>query len=135
MENASKALIIAGAILIAILLISVGIIVMNSINDPIDEATDSAASQAIEIFNSKFTGYLGSGQKASSVKSLMTAIASSNGANPEHKIDVNGIGTTTGAIQSAVVNKNTYTCEASYGTDGYINAITVTLDSATEDED
>ena len=42
MENASKALIIAGAILIAILLISVGILVMNSVNKPIDEAANEA---------------------------------------------------------------------------------------------
>lgn len=33
MENASKALIIAGAVLISILLISVGILLMNSSND------------------------------------------------------------------------------------------------------
>ena len=33
MENASKALIIAGAILISILLISVGVIIMNSTGD------------------------------------------------------------------------------------------------------
>lgn len=33
MENASKALIIAGAILISILLISVGVLIMNSTGD------------------------------------------------------------------------------------------------------
>ena len=59
MENASKALIIAGAILISILLISVGIIVINAINDPVSQAGSSAESQAIQIFNAKFDAYVG----------------------------------------------------------------------------
>jgi hypothetical protein len=89
MENASKALIIAGAILISILLISVGIIIMNAINDPVQQGASSADSQAIEIFNSKWTGYVGS-QRATTIKALGTAIRSSNGANPDHQIDDGG---------------------------------------------
>ena len=124
MENASKALIIAGAILISILLISVGIIVMNSINDPIDQAGDQAASQAIEMFNSKFTGYAGK-QKASAVKALMTAVGSSNGANADHQIEVDGLGNTPGAIQAAVDSQNEYTVTFEYAANGYINKVTV----------
>ncbi len=45
MENASKALIIAGAILIAILLISVGILILNSISG----VTDSAKKAGSEM--------------------------------------------------------------------------------------
>ena len=41
MENASKALIIAGAILISILLISVGILVFNSISEVTDDAGET----------------------------------------------------------------------------------------------
>ena len=81
MENASKALIIAGAILISILLISVGIIVMNAINDPISQAGSSAESQAIEIFNSKFTAYMGSDLDYNAVKSLLTTMTSVNGSS------------------------------------------------------
>ena len=79
MENASKALIIAGAILISILLISVGIIVMNAINDPVAQAGSSAESQAIEIFNAKFTSYIGSELDYNTVRSLLTTITSVNG--------------------------------------------------------
>lgn len=126
MENASKALIIAGAILISILLISIGIIVMNSINDPIDQATDSSASQAIEMFNSKFTGYSGT-QKASAVKSLITAINSSNGASPEHEITVaaGSIASTLAGIQSSVSSKETYVVTFDTDTNGYINTVQV----------
>ena len=42
MENASKALIIAGAILISILLISLGIIMFNSSKGTTDQAADTA---------------------------------------------------------------------------------------------
>ena len=38
MENASKALIIAGAILVSILLISVGVLVMQSMNPMTEQA-------------------------------------------------------------------------------------------------
>ena len=75
MENASKALIIAGAILISILLISVGIIVMNAINNPVQEGANAADAQAIEIFNGKFSGYMGT-QKGTTIKALYTAVSS-----------------------------------------------------------
>ena len=86
MENASKALIIAGAILIAILLISVGIMVMNSINKPLDETASEADSQAVQMFNSKFTIYDGTKKTASEVNQLLLAIQASNGVDPKHII-------------------------------------------------
>lgn len=85
MENASKALIIAGAILISILLISVGIIIMNAINDPVQQGAGAAESQAIEMFNSKFITYEGD-QKGSSLKTLASSINASNGTNEDHTI-------------------------------------------------
>ena len=74
MENASKALIIAGAILIAILLISVGIMVMNSVNKPLDEVTSEADSQSAQMFNSKFANYAGSGKSTKEVYSLINTV-------------------------------------------------------------
>ena len=85
MENASKALIIAGAILISILLISVGIIIMNAINNPVSRGADSASSQAIEMFNSKFLSYDGK-VKGSSLKSLISTINASNATDDDHQI-------------------------------------------------
>jgi hypothetical protein len=85
MENASKALIIAGAILIAILLIGLGVTVMRNAAAPIDQAADVSKGQTIEMFNSKFTSYAGM-QSASAVKALITAIQSSNGVNANLQI-------------------------------------------------
>ena len=130
MENASKALIIAGAILIAILLISVGIMVMNGINKPLSQAQDQADSQAIEMFNSKFTGYAGK-QTAASVKALMTSVASSNGVNPDHQIAVTGLGETPGKAQALVSSQKTYTVTFTYGDDGYINSVDVIVAGST----
>ena len=73
MENASKALIIAGAILLAILLISLAIVVYNQARGTIDDANIDA--EAVQTFNSKFDAYLGniSGTTANALVSLCNA--------------------------------------------------------------
>ena len=142
MENASKALIIAGAILISILLISVGIIVMNAINDPISQAGSSAESQATEIFNSKFTAYMGKDQDYSAVKSLFTTITSVNASSDvksggdARKILVNGEapgvkGTTdapssVGDLEKSAKYTVEITDEKPTGGDGYYETVKVT---------
>ena len=87
MENASKALIIAGAILISILLISVGIIIMNAINDPVSKGADVAKDQAVQIFNTQFTSYIGSGVDYNTAKQCITAVAST-AREGGHKIEM-----------------------------------------------
>ena len=76
MENASKALIIAGAILLAILLISLGIMIFNQAQDTV---SSSGMSQAeVQSFNSKFTKYEGDAIRGSQVKSLIQEVRASN---------------------------------------------------------
>ena len=78
MENASKALIIAGAILLAILLISLGIMIFNQAQDTV---TNSGMTEAeLTSFNNKFVKYEGK-QKGTMVKSMIhkTHIYSING--------------------------------------------------------
>ena len=111
MENASKALIIAGAILIAVILVSLGILVFNIVNKPIDQAQTQADAQAIELFNSKFAGYFGKNKSSASVKSLMTLISSSNSADTKHQIEyVNSIpggGDTIGNMDTTKITNGT----------------------------
>ena len=78
MENASKALIIAGAILISILLISVGIMIFNSSNGLFSSATRSMSDQEKQMFNQKFTIYEGTKVSGSSVKELQRLVAANN---------------------------------------------------------
>lgn len=77
MENASKALIIAGAILLSILLISLGLVVYNQASDQIGNA--NLDQQQIEAFNSKFTPYQGANVSAAQVNALRQLVISVNG--------------------------------------------------------
>ena len=76
MENASKALIIAGAILLSILIISLGLMVYNQAKDA---ATGTGLDEAqISSFNSKFTVYEGSNKTGAQVNALIQQVISSN---------------------------------------------------------
>ena len=76
MENASKALIIAGAILISILLISLGIAIYNQAKEA--ASTDQMDDFQVSSFNSKFTQYEGNNKSGSIVKSLLDEVAANN---------------------------------------------------------
>lgn len=90
MENASKALLIAGAILIAIVLISIGMMILSSSQDVLDSVGDQTTSQAVTTFNTTFTAYQGT-QKGSAIRSLLQTVSSNNATNTstsEHIINV-----------------------------------------------
>ena len=71
MENASKALIIAGAILLSILIIAIGMYIYNSSTNSIYSAADQISAQDQEAFNSQWTSYE-ENQPGSSVKSMIS---------------------------------------------------------------
>ena len=131
MENASKALIIAGSILVAILLISVAVLIMNSTGDTQRTVEDTAKSTAARSFNAQFTPYEGKNQSAAQVRSLITAVNASNGADSTHKVTIayakkNGNDV---ALASAadLLNTDLYTVSLTYNsTTGYINKVTIT---------
>lgn len=81
MENASKALLIAGAILICILLIAVAMYIYNSANATIKSAASQMSQQEKDIYNSKVKPYVNEGVKGSEVKSMIDEIISMNQAN------------------------------------------------------
>ena len=70
MENASKALIIAGAILIALLIISLGIFTFNKMSDSAKKIAN-LDKEEIQAFNSKLTPYTGENISGSQVNSLI----------------------------------------------------------------
>lgn len=89
MENASKALIIAAAILIAILLISVGVYIVGVATDQINNS--DMTSIETTTFNQKFTKYEGS-QKGSMIRSLVQEVMaynSSKEASDETRVSIN----------------------------------------------
>ena len=125
MENASKALLIAGAILIVIVLISVGMLIVNSTQDMTERAGTTASSQAIQVFNQQFTQYEGT-QKGSTVKSLIQAINASNGAEytasgnqSGHQVGFSWSGTAQSGAD--IVNTRKYKITFTTDSEGYIN--------------
>ncbi len=82
MENASKALLIAGAILICILLIGVGMLVYNGAMDGIEGGIASMDENAKLAFNTKFTQYEGK-KSGANVRALIGNVISSNSANKD----------------------------------------------------
>lgn len=75
MENASKALIIAGAILLSILIISLGLVIYNQAKDAV--GSGGLDEQQISAFNSKFTQYEGT-QTGVQVNALIQQVISTN---------------------------------------------------------
>ena len=76
MENASKALIIAGAILLAILIISLGIMIYNQASGVVNNNAMSEVD--ISSFNQKFTQYSGTNVRGSQVNALLSQIQTNN---------------------------------------------------------
>lgn len=79
MENASKALIIAGAILLAILLISLGIIVYRQAAGVMDN--NAMDEVAVSTFNEKFQQYEGENVRGTQVNSLLNTVKQNNLSN------------------------------------------------------
>lgn len=119
MENASKALLIAAAVLIVILLIAFGMRIFNSTGDTSGQAEDLSASQQMQAFNAQFTGYLGTNRNASTVRNLQAIVNSSNTRNTQHQVTIT-------LPSGGVKDGSVYTVEATYdSTTSYITAISV----------
>lgn len=121
MENASKALIIAGAILLAILIISLGIMIYNQASGVVNNNAMSEVD--ISTFNQKFEQYFGTKVKGANVRALLTAIRSNATTNEGDASKIVGLDST-GNIKStsdSVESGSTYTVEA--GSNGYQNGL------------
>lgn len=131
MENASKALIIAGAILLSILLISLGIMIFNTAQDT---TKNSGMTQAqVSAFNNKFSKYEGT-IKGSEVRSLIQEVVASNGddnnKNASRQITINkdskAIVSGTTADSSGILTTKSYTVKiTSYNDDGTIKTMEI----------
>ena len=104
MENASSALIIAGAILLSILIIAIGIYIFNSAQGTIDSSLQSMTSQEVDAFNSQFTSYQGDDVSGSNVKALMTKLAANYGSYKDEPSKVPSVLIVNNTVDSAVTN-------------------------------
>ena len=128
MENASKALIIAGAILLAILIIGLGVYIYRQAAGVID--TGIMDQLVVSQFNAQFEPYLGNNVSGSNVKQLIKIIKASNRAKEDltvtfivkvRNIEYNN-------DDSEIKSGNTYKVESSSEGNkaGYIEKITIT---------
>ena len=144
MENASKALIIAGAILLSILIISLGIMVFQNARKTVGGANLDATQ--IEAFNSKWEQFSGKNKTSAEVQSLFSAAIANNAS--ERKLGTNryievvdstgGLmtgtltinkDTATPEVPTALSNSNPYEVTPSYDANGLINKLTITKQS------
>lgn len=132
MENASKALIIAGAILISILLISLGIMIYNQAKSVTDSQQMDAV--ALQQYNSQFEQYIGTNKSGAQVRALINQVRSSNALeeNEDRLIKFTSTGGTV-TVTSDMINasdiKTTskYDISASYYTSGANNGCVETI--------
>ena len=87
MENASKALLIAGSILVVILLIAMGVRVLNSTSGTTDATEQAMQSTEVAMFNNKFLSYIGHNKSKSEILALLNTMISSN-ATSNKMVDV-----------------------------------------------
>ena len=76
MENASKALIIAGSILVSIVIITLGVMIVSNVTGLVRQQSDMSG-QEVQAFNSKFDTYEGK-ISGSSARALYTLVRSHN---------------------------------------------------------
>lgn len=139
MENASKALLIAGAILLSILIISLGLMAYQGAKNTV--GSSNLSKQEIESFNSQWESYQGSNKTASEVRSLYSAVIAHNAAEAKlgtgREITIKGL-TETGTAEanateptgmpssSAIPNSKTYIITPKYQ-DGLIRSFAITI--------
>lgn len=80
MENASKALLIAGAILLSILIIAIGMYIYNSSQNSIQTAGSQINSTEIKSFNQTWEMYEGT-QTGANVRSLISSMSANAKSN------------------------------------------------------
>ena len=144
MENASKALIMAGAVLVAILIVSLSVVIFNNFSKSVKDNANMD-EQEIANFNSKLTPYMGENISGSQVNALIQLVISIN----RSAISSNELGRTVtitypstgGDVEISANNPNgnnenatkkvetgvgiSYNVKSEYGDNGLINKITV----------
>lgn len=119
MDNASKALVMVGAILISVMLISLGVFLFTYARDNAESTTRMMDATMVSSFNEQFLSFCGDNIKGSSVVSLISKVQASNSQNPDFPVEID--------VDSAadIDRSATYTVTETYADDGHIEALAV----------
>lgn len=83
MDNASKALIMAGAILIAVAIVGIGIYIFSASNSLTNNAVDQIDTIAVQMFNNTFYQYASNGEAVNGTRAeQLCNAAKANGITP-----------------------------------------------------
>lgn len=117
----------------SIIVISTGIIIVDTANDNTNEIVDTLTTMEIDVFNAKFTSYEGSQKSGISVRNLLSDIYNSNSNNTDHQVYVyfNGTKEDPYSLKSRIVAGQTYTVALYKDIDGYIYKANITSESTT----
>ena len=126
MENASKALLIAGALLLSIMILTVGIILYNNFSDTTKKYSDNLSATELAKFNAKFEVFRGrTDVTEQEIVSLINIVAEYKKKTPmDVAISING-NSYTDTIRFLEDNLGTkFTCEnIEYNSAGEVNKI------------
>lgn len=89
MENGAKALLIAGAILISVILMTVGVYVISTTSKSSEQLQTDMKTTSADVFNSKISQYFGNEVSGSRVKTMLSTIMYNN-QNSDHLVYVDG---------------------------------------------
>lgn len=153
MENGSKALLIAGAILLVVVIIGIGMAVMNNANTSVNDSMSSMSTQEIDAYNAKYAMYEGE-QSGANIKSLVGILISNSNANkdeiskipgmslenmssevintgvPEEAGNVSAYVRVLENIRTSVQTKHKYWVEMSYQSNGLVDYINISYDKS-----
>ena len=90
MENASKALMIAGAIIVCIMIVAVGMYINSNASSSIEDSMDTMSTTEIETSNATYTMYEGE-QTGAKVKSLVGVLISNAKTNANENARIPGL--------------------------------------------
>ena len=100
MENASKAIMIAGTVLVVIIIISIGVLLAKTLKDKTNTDITAIESQKISTFNSQFLAFEGD-RKGSTIRELIERVNKNNKIDNIHKVVVM-------SNESSIQDSNTY---------------------------
>ena len=127
MDNASKALIMAGAILVAVMIISLAVFLFNAGANNTRDLNDNLTTREVLQYNQRYTVYLGAYISGADAKTLLNVIDQHN--NNVEELSYYGkiqkLGDTTSSKDVLVTKK--YKAEiSSYDSQGAISGISIT---------
>ena len=137
MDNASKALIMAGAILIAVAIVGIGIYIFSAANGMTDDALNQIDALTVTSINSQLQQYEGTirGREVKALLNTARSINKQNALPDSQQIQAKLPGVDSGAIPintKSIKDNSTYKVTFTYGgPGGYINLITIATTSAT----